>query len=110
MTGEYTPPLISLYSTTVGETSFCVQVQREFLSLLWMLFAYLWVTASSSPEHNNVVVNKKHQADTLSQVKLHKKVRHSEAQGGLGGRGGQQRDNDKEENRQNHNETNILYF
>lgn len=42
------------------------------------------MTASSSPEHNNVVVNKKHQADTLSQVKLHKKVRHSEAQGGRG--------------------------
>lgn len=45
-----------------------------------VLFLLSWVTASSSLEHNNVVVNGKHQTDTLSQVQLHKQVRLSKRQ------------------------------
>lgn len=50
------------------------------MSLPCVLFLLLWVTASSSLEHNNVVVNGKHQADTLSQEQLHKQVRLSKIQ------------------------------
>ena len=38
------------------------------------LFLFFWLTASSSLEHNNVVINGKHQTDTLSQVQLPKQV------------------------------------
>lgn len=48
-------------------------LHRDFVSLLLASLRCLWVTASSSLRHNNVVVNGKQRPDTLSQVLLHKK-------------------------------------
>lgn len=62
-------------------------LHRDFVSLLLVSLCCLWVTASSSLRHNNVVVNGKQRPDTLSQVQLHKNGEREKKQWDLGEKG-----------------------